>query len=212
MTYLPDPGELLPVPSTRVLKRALEYEGSIEFSPFTQWELAAIGAGSPVQGLVLSESLLAAEAETVKDEMILALQDLAARDLVGELLESDSEGGVVADSSDGLRSFRLGGDLAIVVAIRRAPALLGIVALVPGEAGLEPRPPDAGDQVLAVLHGFATERDGLLGFLEETLADAAGAMHRFTLSTPARQAERLRGGPGRWEDLFARAVHLAPRP
>ena len=173
-------------PSTAVWRQALVERSEIELDSFSDLELAAVGAGSPVRGLVASSEIFALDEVALTSALAAALRGLEARGLVGPPRAAT---GVGAGGPLGSVPIPLGGDLATVVAIRRAPALVAVVSAVPPAAVRFPGQPGADEAIFAILHGFAVEGVGLVGLLEEVLSP--GRMHCFTLCTPARQAERL---------------------
>ncbi|MGI8751175.1 MAG: hypothetical protein ACR2MN_02480 [Acidimicrobiales bacterium] len=162
-------------------RRSLADHGEIRLTPFDDAELVAVGASSPILGLVP-----AASADRSSAEVDSTLRRLRHQGLVRA--ESDTGQAVLA------------GDLAGIVAIRRTPALVGIATVRPATVA-GPDPPTAAGhsgQTIAVLHGLAREDGGLAAVLEEVV-DADG-MHHFTLCTPKVAADRLFEA---WIDLCA---------
>lgn len=178
-----DPGalRLMPVPSADVIRRRLEADGEIPLPTFTAMELAAVGAGSPLRGLVASPRFLALDDATVLTGMRGGLQRLAG----DRLVEFDG----ARQAEMGLSGIRIGGDLSNIVAIRRQPALLAPVTLVEPTGGIgngEARPSQT---LLAVLHGLAMDGYGLVGLLEEVIS--IDSMHSFFMCSPDREPARL---------------------
>jgi hypothetical protein len=159
-------------------RQRLASEGAFDLISFTDAELAAVGADSPILDLVTSAAALAADGGEPRQADLL-LDALVARGLVAR----------IPDDPD--LSLELGGDLAGIVAVRRQPALVGSVAA--SRADFErPWVDPAKDAVLTVLHGVAADGVGLFALLEETVLNDRNRTHNFTLATPAAQAARIR--------------------
>jgi hypothetical protein len=204
----------LPAPTVDSWRHRLSSAGSVvDLGGFTPMELAAVGAGSPLRGLVATRSFLETDDERLAEEMQSALDGLVGRGLAEPVRAGDVGAGPVArGGSDDLAgvgpvavrlggdlagvgpvAVRLGGDLAGLVAVRRRPALVGVVSLVDPRRASQPFEAGPADPVLAVFHGLAVEGQGLVGLIEETLdpGDADRPVHRFVLATPAHEAERI---------------------
>jgi hypothetical protein len=169
--------------SVDAVRRELVGQGEIHLQSFSALELAAVAARSPVRGLLASPEMLALDDAAVVAGMILALQSLAIRGLVGMTLTKGGHG-----EEDRSITMPLGGELAMVTAIRRRPPLIGVVSI--RSSGAE-RPPEAlpSEGVVAILHGVAIEGEGLVGLLEESTSP--DSRHHFVMNTPPRQAERI---------------------
>ena len=174
----------------------------MDLSSFSSIELAAVGAGSPIRGLVADGAFLALDDATLAEMLGRARHGLADRGLVGvarPARRSELDTGPIGDGpareGDPV-DFQLGGDLAGIVAVRRAPALLGTVSAGPPELYRHPGSHPESEAVLAVLHGVASEGVGLIALLEETTVGPG--VHLFTLNTPAAQATRIFDA---WQDL-----------
>jgi len=176
---------LIEPPRVALVARELRDQTELALPTFTALELAVVGAGSPISGLVASSEFLALDEISLVSGMVASLRGLAARGLVESSLPADQSG--VKDSQD--ITLRLGGDLALVAAIRHQPALLAVVAVTASTDEETARAATASTRVVAILHGLAIDGVGLVGLLEETLAP--DSVHRFVLCTPQRQAERL---------------------
>ena len=169
---------LEPAPTVGGWRQRLASEGAFDLSSFTDAELAAVGADSPVLELVTSAAALAADNGEPRQADLL-VDGLVARGLVAR----------IPDDPD-LR-LELGGDLAGIVAVRRRPAL--VASVVASRAFLDrPWVDPAKDAVLAILHGVAAEGVGLFALLEETLGNDRARRHNFALAAPAAQAARIR--------------------
>lgn len=194
-------------------------EGERRLASFTSEELVAVGADSPLQGLVLSERLAAMGPIPLAAALSAALRGLVARGFVhpegatpGEpaprgdhqlerLLDVPGDGGPDGgDGSAGEVSVPLSGDLAVVVAIRRAPALVCLVS-EPTRRDLVRRGPLAHRRTDAILHGVAGG-GGLAGVLEERRS--ALGIHGFVLRGVADETRALCAG------LAERAVAVDP--
>ena len=99
--------------------------GCIHWSPMSSDMLTKTKAQRcPVRGLLASTEMLALDDAAVVAGMVLALQNLVERGLVGTTL---IEGG--HDEEAHSVTVPLGGELAMVTAIRRKPALIGVVTI-----------------------------------------------------------------------------------
>ncbi|GEM_PF-6838416 len=171
-------------------------EGELVLAAFTSEELVAVGADSPLRGLVISERLTSMGPIPLTAALSTALRGLVAREFVRP---DDVEGDVDGPEDEPLE-IPLEGDLAIVVALRRTPSLVGIVSAIDPRLDDVLRPGFAQRaRAGAVLHGFAAEGVGLIGVLEERRTPIG--IHHFTLRTVEREMEVLRdallaGGTG----------------
>jgi len=169
---------LQPAPSVAGWRRRLASEGAFDLSSFSDGELAAVGADSPVLDLVTSVAALAADGGDPRQADVL-VDRLVARGLVARI------------PHDPDLSLQLGGDLAGIVAVRRQPALIGSVAA--SQADIDrPWSDPAKGAVLTVLHGVAAEGVGLFALLEETVLNDRIRTHNFVVATPAAEAARIR--------------------
>lgn len=186
------------------LLERLHDEGERRLASFTSEELVAVGADSPVQGLVISERLEHMGPIPLTAALSTALRGLVARGFVhpagaaagGAATRSDRHLQHVLDALSGAESGRddgevvsvpLSGELAIVVALRRSPALVCLVS-EPSRDDLARRGPLAHRRTDAILHGFADE-GRLAGFLEERRS--ALGIHSFVLRTLENEADAL---------------------
>lgn len=193
------PPALLPAPTVTDWRNRLAEASTVELMPFTRRELASVGAGSPVRGLVADESFLALGDEEVDVVLRHAREGLAARGLAGPPAVSPEDPSRIR--------IPLGGDLAAIVAVRRAPALVATVGAGPPELVRRPGGDPGASTVLAVLHGVTGGADGgVLALLEET-ATGRG-LHLFALSTPAAQAGRIRDAWRQLEEEAPTAVSV----
>jgi hypothetical protein len=170
--------------------------GSVELMSFSAMELAAVGAGSPLRGLVADEAFLDLEDRNLGEALGRARRALAGRGLVGPA--GPGRDSVAARDGDSQVDFELGGDLAAVVAVRRQPALIATVSAAAPDRYRRPGSHPGSEARLAVLHGVASEASGLFALLEETRAGRT--MHLFTLCTPAAQGDRIFEA---WQELEA---------
>lgn len=170
---------LLEPPSQAQLLAVLSARGELPMPSFTAIELAAVGAGSPLRGLVASPRFLAMTDEELAGGMAGALDKLAAEGAL-ERPEPNTASGKTA---------MLGGPLSTIVGVRRSPAVLVTVTLAARRALNASDPVDPSAQLLAALHGMAVQGMGLVGLLEETRTPEDD--HNFVLCTPSRAAERL---------------------
>jgi hypothetical protein len=174
-------------PNVNAVHQELQNRREMRLMPFTAIELASAVAKSPLHGLLASPEMLALDDDSVMAGLLVALNELADRGLAAATLDEDASAW-----ADGLADdvgLKFGGDLAIVSAIRRQPALLGVVRV---GSSSEPSSDQAGVNpggVIAALHGFAVEQAGLVGLLEES--QSPDSVHHFVLNTPGRQAERI---------------------
>lgn len=184
--------------NAEALMARLRDGGEHRLASFTSEELVAVGADSPLQGLVLSERLAAMGPIPLTAALSAALRGLIARGFVHPEGAATAPGGAprsdrhlqqVLDALGGepgpggpnapeTVSVPLSGDLAVVVALRRAPALVALVS-EPSRTDLALRGPLAHRRTDAILHGFTDERGGLTGFLEERRS--ALGIHSFVL-------------------------------
>lgn len=167
--------------------------GERRLASFTSEELVAVGADSPLQGLVISERVASMGPIPLTAALSAALRGLVARGFVHpegatpsavpasadrqlqRLLDGlDEEGD---EEEEGALSVPLSGDLAVVVALRRSPSLVCLVS-EPSRRDLARRGPLAHRRTDAVLHGIRGEQ-GLDGFLEERRS--ALGIHGFVL-------------------------------
>ena len=190
-------------------------EGEHRLASFTSEELVAVGADSPLQGLVLSERLAAMGPIPLAAALSAALRGLVARgfvhpegatpggpgsradrqldrllDALGDGSPDDGDGiGVdgIGGGGSGEVTVPLSGDLAAVVAIRRAPALVCLVS-EPTRRDLVRRGPLAHRRTDAILHGVAGG-GGLAGILEERRT--ALGIHGFVLRGVAEETQAL---------------------
>lgn len=182
--------------------------GDHRLASFTSEELVAVGADSPLQGLVISERLAAMGPIPLTAALSTALRGLIARGFVhpegaavaaGGAPRSDrllqqvldalgGEAGSGGPNAPEAVSVPLSGDLAVVVAVRRAPALVALVS-EPSRADLARRGPLAHRRTDAILHGFTAEGVGLAGFLEERRS--ALGIHSFVLRSLDQQTRSL---------------------
>ena len=195
-------------------------EGEHRLASFTSEELVAVGADSPLQGLVLSERLAAMGPIPLAAALSAALRGLVARGFVhpegatpggpgsragrqlDRLLDALGEGGLDDGSSgdgDGIGGDGIGGDgsgevtvplsgdLAAVVAIRRAPALVCLVS-EPTRRDLVRRGPLAHRRTDAILHGVAG--GGSLASILEERRSALG-IHGFVLRGVTEETQAL---------------------
>ncbi len=181
-------GDLQPAPTVASWRERLTAAATVELTGFSGMELASVGAGSPVRGLVATDLFLATPGPALAESLERARQSLVDRRLAGPPVPSDDDPRVVR--------MPLGGDLAGIVAVRRQPALVATVSAAAPESVEHPGPASAIPAVLAVLHGVAGADSGLLALLEETVVP--GDIHLFSLSTPEAQALRILGA---WEEL-----------
>jgi len=173
---------------------------------FSALELAAVAAGSPLRGLLATTEMLALDDASTEAGLIVALHGLTERGLVAPSVAEEGRGN---EESHGI-ALPLGGDLAMVTAIRRHPALMGVVTVTGSTKpeGAVPVAPFNG--VIGVLHGLAIEGVGLVGLLEESLAP--DSWHHFVMSTPERQAQRiLKVRRALVADLASNPVQIADR-
>lgn len=192
MSSDPLPG-LLPAPTVDEWRTALDATGSVDLLPFSAMELAAVGAGSPLRGLIADGDFLALVDDELDGALGRARQALTGRGLAG----APRPAGEPASTGAGAPvDFDLGGDLAGVVAVRRRPALLALVSAGPAELYRRPGYQSGVGAILAVLHGVAVDGIGLFALLEETRTERG--MHLFTLATPAVQAARIFDA---WQEL-----------
>jgi hypothetical protein len=188
----------------------LREEGDRPLASFTSEELVAVGADSPIQGLVTSERLASMGPIPLTAALSSALRSLVARGFVHLEGAAQTRGGprsdrrlrhlldaLVAEEAGGggttareVLSVPLSGDLAVVVALRRAPALVCLVS-EPSRADLARRGPLAHHHTDAILHGFA-EEGRLSGFLEERRS--ALGIHHFVLRSFENQIATLCAG------------------
>lgn len=171
----------------------LRGEGERRLASFTSEELVAVGADSPLQGLVISERLASMGPIPLTAALSAALRGLIARGFVHP--DGAAAGGAgprndrhlqrlldalagEGEEDEGEVSVPLSGDLAVVVALRRAPALVCLVS-EPTRRDLALRGPLAHRRTDAILHGFTTEGNELAGFLEERRS--ALGIHSFVL-------------------------------
>jgi hypothetical protein len=159
-------------------------------------ELAAVGAGSPLRGLVADQAFLDLDDRNLGEALGRARRALAGRGLVGPARPGGEP--VPARHGGSPVDFDLGGDLAAVVAVRRQPALIATVSAAAPERYRRPGSHPGSEALLAVLHGVASEVSGLFALLEETRAGRT--MHLFTLCTPAVQGDRIFEA---WQELEA---------
>lgn len=177
--------------------------GERHLASFTSEELVAVGADSPLQGLVTSERVASMGPIPLTAALSAALRGLVARGFVHP--EGAATGPASAASppasadrqlqqlldrlgeEEGEISVPLSGDLAVVVALRRAPALVCLVS-EPSRRDLARRGPLAHRRTDAVLHGVRDER-GLGGFLEERRS--ALGIHAFALRRLEEQTRAL---------------------
>ncbi len=181
-------GDLQTAPTVDSWRERLTAAATVELAGFSGMELASVGAGSPVRGLVATDLFLATAGPALAESLDRARRSLAERGLAGRPVPSDDDPRVVR--------MPLGGDLAGIVAVRRQPALVATVSAAAPESVEHPAPPSAIPAVLAVLHGVAGADGGLFAFLEETVVPED--VHLFSLSTPEAQAVRILGA---WEEL-----------
>lgn len=181
---LPLAKAVLAPPTVAGWQALLQEVGATELCAFSQMELAAAGASSPLKGLVASASFLDLDDREFDEQITAAREGLIRRGLA-----SAPSRGSNPDPTEETYDFKLGGDLAAVTAIRRDPALLGSISVVPVERVERPSNQSAADGVMAVMHGVAAGGLGLFALLEETLT--AGAIHYFAIATPRAQAERV---------------------
>lgn len=182
--------ELLPAPTVAEWRSRLAEVGTLELMPFTRTELACVGAGSPVRGLLADDGFLSLDGEDLQAAMARARRGLTERGLVGEPRPSPSDPSRL--------EMPLGGDLAGIVAVRRSPALIATVGAGPEDLVRRPGGDPAAARLIAVLHGVGVVdagdaggagEGGLLGLLEETTTSRG--LHLFALSTPAAEADRI---------------------
>lgn len=166
-------------PSTAQMLAVLSLHGELQMPSFTAVELAAVGAGSPLRGLVAGPNFLAMSDRELAAGMAAAIQRLTAEGM----LESQKETGASTGAAPSL-----GGPLSTIVGLRRSPAVVVTVTLAARGALDAPTPVEPSTRLIAALHGMAVEGKGLVGLLEETIA---GDDHHFVLCTPERAAERL---------------------
>lgn len=182
----PDPGVLQPAPTVAGWRARLAQAGAFDLASFSDAELAAVGADSPVLGLVTSIPRLAA-GDGGTDEAEALVETLIAQGFVSPV------------PGEPAGSLRLGGDLGGIMAVRRQPALIATVAA--SQAAVDrPWNAPARDALLAILHGVAADGVGLFALLEETVSPPPERTHHFALATPAAQAERIRDA---YRDLSA---------
>ncbi|MCU1488871.1 MAG: hypothetical protein JWM85_276 [Acidimicrobiaceae bacterium] len=198
----------------RLLDR-LNAEGELRLASFTSEELVAVGADSPLQGLVISERLAALGPIPLTAALSAALRSLVARGFVHPEGTDLSAAGPGFGSPDrhgperfGQGEFDVGGfdeeeldeeltveiplsgDLAVVVALRRSPAVVA-VAFAPRPTDRNAPPRWGLHRAQAILHGFAAEPEGALGILEERRSPLG--IHAFVLRTLADETAVLAG-------------------
>ncbi|HET6966186.1 MAG TPA: hypothetical protein VFH58_15525 [Acidimicrobiales bacterium] len=200
---------LLPAPTVGEWRERLAEAGTVELMPFTRTELASVGAGSPVRGLVADEDLAALDGAELQLALERARRSLAERGYAGPAFTPSADPSHVR--------IPLGGDLAGIVAVRRAPALVATVSAGSPELVRRPGGDPSACTVLAILHGVAAagfgegagageDRPGLLALLEETTAGRG--LHFFALSTPTAQAARILEAWHQLEEDGATAVSV----
>ena len=172
-------GTLQPAPTVASWRERLARSGTVELTSFSGMELASVGAGGPLRGLVATDAFLTIADGELNESLERARRGLVERGLAGPARPGGGRGRVVME---------LGGDLAGIVAVRRSPALVASVSAAGPDAVEHPTPSSAASAVLAVLHGVTAAEGGLFALLEETLA---GDVHLFSLSTPEAQAMRI---------------------
>ena len=179
-------------------------EGERRLASFTSEELVAVGADSPLQGLVISERLASMGPVPLTAALSAALRGLVARGFVhlegaaaaGPPARADRDPQRLLDAlADGLGpeggqdlSVPLSGDLAVVVALRRAPSLVCLVS-EPSRRDLALRGPLAHRRTDAILHGVPGDAGELVGFLEERRS--ALGIHDFVLRSLAAETRAL---------------------
>lgn len=161
----------------------LASDGEVELPSFTSEELVAVGANSPLPGLLISERLSDMGPIPLTAALGAALRGLVARGYIDpELVASElhAEGG--AEEVD----VPLEGDLALVVGLRRAPDFVGLVsAPTPGAlAGLTLA---SSGKTAVIWHGLVEA--GAPAVLEERRSPLG--VHSFTLRTLPRAARAL---------------------
>jgi hypothetical protein len=182
--------DLRPSPTVKDWLHRLDRTGIADLSSFSAMELAAVGAGSPIRGLVADDTFMDLDDQRVGDGLARALHGLHERGLAGPPVPSDEQPGTTR--------IQLHGDLAGIVAVRRSPALVATVAAAPPATFRRPGGDVDAAAVLAVLHGVASNRLGLFATLEETTTGPG--THLFSLCTPAAQADRIFAA---WKELDA---------
>ncbi len=163
--------------------------GLVELPAFSTMELAAVGAGSPLRGLVADETFLDLDDRHLTEGLDRARQGLMERGLAGAPVAARNR-------PAGQVNIPLGGDLAAIVAVRRSPAFVATVCAASPETYRRPGGAPGREAVLAVLHGVASAAAGTFALLEETTTRRG--MHLFTLCTPAAQAVRVLNA---WREL-----------
>lgn len=210
----------------QALVARLRAEGELRLASFTSEELVAVGADSPLPGLVISDRLATLGPVPLTAALSAALRGLVARGFAHpELASAPGDVGLgladrqlqqVLDSlsaaapAGDAASLPLSGDLAAVVTLRRAPAVVCLVS-EPTQEDLARRGPLAHRRTDAILHGFTSDDAELAGFLEERRS--ALGIHAFVLRTLERECQALCagllsraaepfGGGGRCEDVL----------
>lgn len=163
---------------TAALRERIGTRGEADLGSFTSEELVAVGADSPLEGLLVSERLAAMGPIPLNAALGSALRSLVARGLV------DPE--AISSGSD-LGPLPLRGDLALVVELRRRPQLLALVTS-PRPAELAALSLSIPPKIEIVLSGFAERGERPL-FLEERRSLLG--IHHFAVRNLRRQAAAL---------------------
>jgi len=175
--------------SVELLSRA-EADGEVPLGSYDGWTLAAVGAGSPLRGLVLTDEMRAMDANDFFARLALAREELGFVAAAPGVPPPNGNGD--AAPQDGIVEFELPSPLNFIVAARRAPAYIGL-AFVTDHDDIAPGPQlKVGWRGFErVLHGVWAE-DGTIGVLDER-RDPQG-VHEFVLRSPATEAASLYDG------------------
>lgn len=161
----------------------LATEGEVRLPSFTSEELVAVGANSPLRGLLISERLSEMGPIPLTAALGAALRSLVARgyvdpDVVAAELATE-------DGTDEV-DVPLEGELALVVGLRRSPDFVGLVS-APKPAALAGLSLASAGKTEIVLHGLL--RAAGPAVLEERRSPLG--VHRFALRSLSVEAHAL---------------------